>query len=282
MTKAYNKMKTPSGVAAGATATCDLDLGYTYHRLDIRMSDGVGDIAEAAWGSNIGEIRLMVDGDAKITIDAADLVSLNKYYGHTHDNGILPLFLDRQQMRTILGTEQTAYDTNGGMTSFNLEVDLKAGITIGQFNIYAVQSDGMFPAGHPQAGLPKSFGAHLRIQKFHHNQGIIGEAEITDIPRGAYNMFATHFKTNAITAVEVHQNQRRFLKFGDIALLNQHNKIGGRVPQPGFTHIDYIPDNILRETLPMAVKDHRVKATFNAAAAVPFYVESIQGNFQLV
>jgi len=279
VTQAYNRLKTPAGIAAGQPATVDIDLGYDYHRFDIFMKDGAGLIAEANWGANIGEIRLMVDGDAKITIDAADLVSLNKYYGHSHGDGVLPLFLDRRQMRTALGTEQTAYNTNGGMTSFNLEIDLKSGITIGEFYVSAVQSDGIYPQGHAFEGQPKPFGAHLRIQKFHHNQGIIGQAEITDIPRGKYAMFATHFKTNAITAVEIHQNQRRFKNFADLELMNEDLKMAGRFPQAGFTHVDYVTSNLLRDTLPMAVSDHRVKATFGATAAVPFYVESIQGNF---
>ncbi len=272
MTRAINKMPTPEGIGAGQTATCRLPLGYTYNRLLIRMADGVGDIAEAAWGSNIGEIRVMVDGDAKIQIDAADLVSLNKYYGHTHDAGVLPIFLSRHWMRTILGEDQTGYDTAGGMSSFTLEMDLQPAITIGQLNVFAEQSD----PRDPITGQMKAWGAHYRLQKYTHNQGVVGEAQISDIVRGPYSVMAIHAKTASISTVEVLADGKKFYDT-DTVIRDQYNRMGGRVPQTGFTHVDFIPDNRLSDAFPMAVQDFRLKANFTATGSVPMYVESIQG-----
>jgi len=272
MTRALNKMPTPEGIGAGQTATCRLPLGYTYNRLLIRMADGVGDIVEAAWTTNIGEVRVMVDGDAKIQIDAGDLVDLNNYYGHVHDDGILPIFLTRHWMRTILGEDQTGYDTAGGMSSFTLEIDLKSGITIGQLNVFAEVSD----PKDSLTGAVKGFGAHYRLQKYTHNQGVIGDAEISDIVRGPYSVLAIHAKSANVSTVEVLADGKKFYDT-DLVVRNQYNRLGGRVPQAGFTHIDFIPDNRLSDAFPMAVQDFRLRMAFTATGSVPLYVESIQG-----
>lgn len=273
MTRSLNKMATPEGIGAGQTATIKLPLGYTYNTLFIRMADGSGDIAEADWGDNIDEIRLKVDGDDKIQIDAVDLVSLNKYYGISHDDGVLPLFMSRPWMRTILGEETTGFDTVGGMSSFSLEIDLKAGITIDQLNVYAQQST---PVDRV-TGQVKGFGAHLRIQKYTHNQGVIGDAEIADIVRSRYSIMAMHLKTANVDRLEVLADNSKFYDT-DKAMREAIVKLGGRVPQAGFTHIDFLPDNQIGSAMPMLVNDFRIKAEFTAAGSVPFYIESIQGS----
>ena len=52
------------------------EIGLTYERFYIRMNvDGTPrDVPVSDWGDYIDEIRLLVDGDAKITITADDLV----------------------------------------------------------------------------------------------------------------------------------------------------------------------------------------------------------------
>ena len=78
MAKPVKKMPTPLGIGAGQTASVQLPLGLTYERLYIFANvDAVPrDVPVSAWGTYVDEIRLMVDGDTKIQITAADLVSL--------------------------------------------------------------------------------------------------------------------------------------------------------------------------------------------------------------
>ena len=276
MTRALEKMPTPEGIGAGQTATCRLPIGYTYDALMIRMADGVGDIAESAWGSNIDEIRVMVNGDAKIQIDAADLVSLNKWKGHTHADGVLPIFFGQPFMRTILGEDETAYKTAGGVTAFTLEIDLAAGITIGELNVYAWQSSPTYPAGHPMAGQPKVWGSHYRLQKYAKTISATGEHEIADLLKGTYSMAAVHLKSSAISTAEVFANQSRFYN-SDAQVRAHMAEVAGRSQQAGFTHLDFIPTNRISDAMPMAVQDFRIKANFTGTGAVPLYVESVQG-----
>lgn len=266
MTRTLKKMPTPLGIGAGQTASVNLPLGLTYERIYIRMNVGgtPADVAAADWGDNIDEIRLMVDGEAKITITAADLVKLNQFYGQTLKDGVLPLFLSRPWMRTIGGEDQTAYGTAGGMASFTLEMDLKTGITINSLNVYAVQSPG------------RPFGPHLRIQRYVHNQGVTGEAEIADIVRGPYAMLGLHIGTAAVTNCEVHADQRKVHE-SDQAIRAAHYEVVERVPQAAFTHVDFCTENRLAEALPMALQDFRLKLTFTGTGNHPIYAESVQG-----
>ncbi|WP_417267548.1 major capsid protein P2 [Celeribacter baekdonensis] len=262
------KMPTPLGIGAGQTASVQLPLGLTYHMFNIRMNIDDGgtptDVPADDWGLYLEEIRLIVNGDTRIQIDADDLVKLNKFYGIELTAGVLPLFLSRPWMRTPGGEDQTSYGTAGGMASFALEMDIADGVTVNSLNVYAKQS----------AGTP--FGPHLRVQKFVHNQGVTGEAEIADIPRGAYALGALHITTDQIGKSEVMVDNRKVMD-GDKATREANSRYSKRVPQAGLTHIDFTEENRISETLPMAVSDFRLKLDFATTGNFSIYAESIRG-----
>lgn len=264
MGRPVKKMPTPLGIGPGQTASCQLPLGLTYERLYIRLDDASGPVVISKFADFIDEIRLMVNGDARITITAADLVKLNRYYDQDMVAGCLPLFLSRPWMRTPDGEDQTAYGTALGISSFSLEMDLKTGVTIKSLDVYAMQSPG------------RPFGPHLRIQRYVHNQGVVGEAEIADIIRGNYALGALHFTTDDIGDVELHVDNRKVLDM-DSTVRAAHNTLAGRTQQPGMTHVDMMPENRLALSMPMAVQDFRLKADFTATGNVSIYAESIQG-----
>ena len=269
MTNKLSKMPSVEGVGLGQTASVRLPRGLTYEALYIVGkadidSAGVADIAVADWGDVIGEIRLMVNGDAKITIDAADLVSLNKFYGTEMVAGMLPLNLARTHMRTIGGERQTSYGTLG-MDTFMLEFDIVgSGVASISLSVYAVQS------------LPTPWGPHLGIKRFFRNQGVTGEAQIDDIPRGAYAMLAAHIKTADIGEVQVLGDNREIIDTVP-AVRDGHHKRAGRTPQSGFTHVDFHAENILAEALPMALQDFRINADFTSTGNFAIYTEGLYG-----
>ncbi|WGT50155.1 major capsid protein P2 [Thioclava nitratireducens] len=265
MTRLVKKMPTPLGIGAGQTASVNMPLGLTYERLYIRCNADIAatptDLTAADWASVIGEIRVMVNGDARITIDAADLVKLNSFYGEAPKAGVLPIFFSRPWMRTIGGEDASGYGTVG-MATFTLEMDIKDGATVNSLTVTAVQS----PA--------TPWGPHLRIQKFNRNQGVTGSAEIADIPRGAYAMLAMHVATDQIGDVEVQTDQRNVITM-DKAVRATHYDLAGRVPQAGFTHIDFTPENRLSEALSMSLQDFRLKLDFQATGNFAIYAESL-------
>jgi hypothetical protein len=266
MARPVKRMPTPLGVGAGQTAHCQLPLGLTYERLYIRANVDAApkrDVPKADWGTYFDEIRLMVNGDARITITAADLVKLNEYYEQPMVDGCLPLFLSRPWMRTPDGEDQTAYGTAGGLTSFSLEIDIKDGVVINDLDVYAMQSPG------------RPFGPHLRIQRYVHNQGVVGEAEIADIIRGRYALGALHITTAAIEDIELHVDNRKVIEL-DKVVRAQHHAVAGRTEQGGMTHLDLMAENRLSQAMPMAVSDFRLKADFTATGNFSIYAESVQ------
>ncbi len=282
MTRQLALMPTPEGVGSSQTAVCRLPVGYTYHSLQIYVEADVSPAAavpvpEANWGNILDNIRVMVNGEAKIEIPAADLVSLNKFYGHSHDDGVLPIFFGRRTMRTIQGEDESAYKTNGGVASFTLELEFKGGINIGNVHIYGEQAAGNYPAGHRLAGQPMAWGTHYRLQKFSKNVAVTGVNEIADIPRGAYVVYAMHMKSGSVNSVEVYRDGKLFYNTKNAAIRDAFTKLGGRTPQAGFTHLDLDGSNRLADLMPMDAQDFRIKADFTATGAVPLYVESLQG-----
>lgn len=266
----YEQMPTPGSIAPGQTATVNLPLGPTYHRLNIDMfAAAIGDtpvaIDPAEWADYIGEMRLVVNGDTRIEIDAADLVKINRYYGQVADPGVLPLFLSQPWMRTRGGEDNTAYGTAAGMASFTLELDLKPNIAIGKLEVYAVQHE------------PMPFGSHLRIQRFSKQMGLQGVSEVSDLPLGTYLMQALHLTTAEIDQVEILTNSLKVLNTSK-RLRSAHQRVIGRVPQAGMTHIDFLTENRMGEALDMRLTDFRSRLAFtDDNVNYKIYAYSIQG-----
>ncbi|MEJ5217112.1 major capsid protein P2 [Cognatishimia sp. D5M38] len=266
MARIVRKLPTPQGIGAGQTATVNCPLGLTYERIYIYLNVDVASVATAVahgdWGTYLGEIRLMVDGDAKFTMDAADIASMNKFYGQTLKAGVLPIFLARPWMTTPQGQDQTSYGTAAGLSNFTIEIDVKAGVTVNTLELSAQQSPGT------------PWGPHLAVRKYVVNHGVVGKLEISDIRKAAYSLFALHVASGDIDDVEVIVNTREFLKMSP-AIRAAHHEVYERVPQTGFTHIDFAMDRI-GEALPMMVQDFRLGLDFTATGNSAVYAEAIE------
>ncbi len=99
--------------------------------------------------------------------------------------------------------------------------------------------------------------------------GVTGTTQITDIPRGNWGMTGLHLNTGSVTRSQVFRNQTKAFDMDD-AIRNSVFTEAGRVPQAGWTHVDFCADNILRDALPM-----------NAASLNVEYDISTTGNFSL-
>ena len=262
------KLPAPQGVAANETATLRIPLGPTYNALFLELYSGAGPTAVSAanMDAGISEIRLIVDGDVKIRGSAAFFRKRAAYYGEPFVAGMLPIFLVNPWARTIGGEDSTGYGTVGGsMAQFTLEVDFTGTLTTPTMQVYADQSD------------PKPFGRHLRIQKYADNYGFIGVHEMVNIPAlGPHRLTAIHIESTDIGQVEVDANNVR-QHFSTALLRSQRLQSSGRVPQAGFTHLDFVTQNRMDESLPLALTDFRIKASFTAApGAFNIYAETIQ------
>lgn len=267
MARLLKKMPNGSGIGAGQTATFNLPLGLTYYELAIRMSADLAggtiyaDVAEANWGSALGEIRLLIDGSVKIRANAADLVSIWKYYGQPFTAGVLPIFLGRPWQRTAAGEDAPAYGT-GGVQSMTLEIDIAAGITVDSLNVYATQ------------GAQTPLGDHYVLRKFTFGVGNTGLYELSDLPRGNFGTLAFHVDSDDISEMSVEANQR-IIREGDRALLAALGSQTGKSFQTDWTHMSFVDTDRLSDMLAMALEDLRVKMTFTATGNRVIYAEQI-------
>ena len=265
MTHSIRKMPSLGGIGAGETATLSFPLGLTYHQIMIRMNVDVGDPAVATdvpvedWGNYIDEIRLDVNGENTFTMSAEALVQMNKHNGAQMIAGVLPIFLSRPWAQTAGGQDQTAYKTAAGVDTFTIEIDQKDGITVNSLEIYARQSAGMLPGGQVLA-----WGPHLRVQRFRKQQGLVGPAEIADIPRNAYHLLALHVDTDKIERAEVVINNTKVVDVDKVTRDASH-LFDKRTLVAGHTFLNFDSGGRLLEAMPMAVQDARFKFDFTEA-----------------
>ncbi len=258
------KMPSPQGAAAGQTATVNLPIGWTYHQLLISMKSGGSNVRVpvASWGSNIDEVRVMINGDTKIKVSAEDLVSIHQFYGVPLKPGELPIMFSHPRSRTIAGEDVTAYGTLG-LQSVTLEIDVTSGITLDDLEVRAIVS----------AGTP--LGAHYTLRRYYKNVGVTGEIEVPEIKRGRYQLLAFHIKSSDIDAVEVEADNLELVNTTPEAAEAYYEQTG-RTVQTGWTHIDLASTDRMSDAFSMDRQDFRIRANFTAIGNPAIYTENVE------
>lgn len=268
MTKRNVLMPSAQGVAPGQTATINLPIGWTYEDLDIQVSANLGSgdalVPVASWGDLFSEVRLVVDGKVTFRSPGDFIADLAEFYGETLVAGSLPIFLARPWMRMETGWLLGAYGTDG-MRTFDLEMDIKSSVTaVSSLKVYAGQSD------------PSPWGFHYELHKFNHTQGATGQADIADIPpRGAYRLLGMHIGTDAISDLSLEIDNVKRMD-SDATSRSARLAKSKRVKQTGYTHLDFIADNVFERSQAMALRDFRLKPTFTGTGTFNVFAESIQ------
>ncbi|MHC8493639.1 major capsid protein P2 [Thalassospira sp. SM2505] len=261
------KMPNGSGIGAGQTATFNLPLGVTYHQLLFRiradLGAGVVDVPKASLGTVLGEIRLYIDGQETIRVDAADLAAILTYKGQVVKDGALPLMFSDPAQRTPLGEDAPAIGT-ADIQSLSLEVDIKAGVTSPSLTVYGVLAQNA------------PLGQFYAIKKYPFNVGNTGIRELQDLPRHEYHITKMHISTDAISSVQVEANQRILRDFDRV--VGEASAIQtGKAWQAGWTHIDFTISDRLSDFLPMLLEDFRVRLDMTSTGNFNLYTEEIRG-----
>lgn len=261
----FKKMPSFNAVAAGGTAIANLPVGLAYHQLAIRYKRGGADATQAQFGTDLTEIRLIVDGDVKWRLSASELIALNSYYG-VYDagftDGVLAMLFSRPWHRTSQGEDFTQFGT-ADVQTMTLEIDVAGGTPTPELTLYAVQG--------PNAPL----GNHVCIRKFAYNAAATGIREIPDLPRGPYAVLAMHLGTANVADVEVEANQRLVFQ-SDRPLAEQYYEQTGRVWQTGRWHIDFAATDRLSDALPLTLEDFRIKANVTVAGSFAILMERVE------
>lgn len=251
------KMPDAQTVTAGSTSTIKPPLGNSYDRFDIYLTAGgtPAAVALANWGTYVGEIRLIVNGTVTWRMDAADLVKYNSWHGPQYmddlEDGVLPIYLAQPWARTAGGEKSGRYKTMG-LDTFTMEIDLKSGQTFGELAVYAEQS------------APAAWSSHTRMTKVSTSFASTGEFEHSDYNKGAFNLMGLHITDANIGKLEVEADATKVHET-TAAIRKSRDRIAGRVPQAGMTHVDFVHDRLVGSALPMMLNDFRTKLNFSTA-----------------
>lgn len=257
------KMPSFQAVAAGQTAIANLPIGLTYEELLIRYKSSGTDANAATAKADLSEIRLMVDGDAKWTVSATELLALNGWYGRGYTDGVVQMHLSNPEARTVNGEDAAAYGT-ADVQTMALEIDIAAGATAPSLELYAKLA--------PQSPL----GQHLTVRRFAYNASATGIREIADLPRGPFALLAMHAASGNVADVEVEANQR-LIYDADVAIAEALAAERGKAFQSGYFHIDFVPKSRLSDALPLMLQDFRVRFNLTGTGAFNILAERIEG-----
>lgn len=258
-----------NAVSAGQTAICNLPVGMAYHQLMIRYKRGAGitDATSAEFASDFTGIRLIVDGDTKWNLTAAELIAINSFYG-VYDggfvNGVLAMFFSRPWHRTSQSEDYTQFGTVD-VSTMTLEIDIAVGVVNPTLSLTAVQ------------GPNEKLGDHVCIRKFQQNGVSIGVREISDLPKGPLvgSVLAMHLGTANVNKVEVEANQRMVFQ-ADKPLAETYYEETDRVWQAGYWHVDFASTDRLSDALPLNLEDFRLKVDVTAAGSFPLLMERVE------
>ncbi len=184
-----------SGVAAGQTANCRINRGWTYHQFLLNYS--------GVTLAQMTEIRLIVNGDIYRRWTGADVLDLfNQYDGLGAASGTLVLECRRRGLKNRVNQDITAIGTGMPVTSENpiqantitLEVDIDAAAASPALTLYSRHTG------------PSNTGNILQLRRKIYNAAGAGTFEINDLHQKGDVINRIFFMTNAITELTVERN----------------------------------------------------------------------------
>jgi len=263
MARKLIKLPSMSRVVAGATATLELPLGPTYHRI-IFSASGTGLAA-----ADIGRISLYIDGRLASTWkNYQRLADINGYYQRGTDAVTqFCLHFFRAELVDLVYRRAPGIGTADVQTA-HIEIELDGD---GPNDIAMTAHAEIDPR-------PAPLGAFVKTREYPFSSSVSGEVEIDKLPRGPWYAAIHLFKSN-ISAVEVAADQTKVVEATKAVLERQQKEASPvpRVPVTGSaTHIDWLTEGDLAQAINTSrVQDFRVKATLDTSGSVDIVTETL-------
>lgn len=212
-------------ITGSTTVTLRLPIGLTYHQVYISYDFNTAALALA---DAIAEIRVVANGKPIWNIQADELDRNNQFYGRsvagTAAGGILVLDFDRFGLRMRSSEELTSIGSGvqgdpTPLTTFTIEMDLKAAVTDGNLSARIQQSEA------------RPLGLFRKLRRYVNAYTGSGTFEIDDFPKGDL-INAVFFGESANDIDRVRLERDDFVMFDRTKELNSRIQTDGvRVPQ---------------------------------------------------
>ena len=265
-----------NGVAAGGTATIDIPVVGTYKSLWLVYDTSTaGGPSQANMSTHITEVRLLLNGTVQRRTSAADIFMLNNYYAekrlvNTFVAGYLPIHFVEEWRKTAAVALSLAWGM-GGVTSFQIEVDIAPGASSPTLNLAVERYEATM-----------NIGAIKKIQRHSVTAGATGLLEVTDLPkRDSY--YAIHMNSAAIGDVSVGLDQEQLIKnpIGDLKVISHWSSFEW---QDNWTHLSWDQSGQVSDMLKMflprngqmvPVSDFRIGLDMTAAETFSILTETV-------
>lgn len=263
-------MPSLQNVVAGSTATLNCPVGKTYERFVLSYA---GTNMTQANLQMLKNIQLIINGKTVMTwATAADIESINKFYGRQANAGQLVIYLNRTELADPAQNRITGLGTSDVKTlSLTMDLDAAlAGAVAPTITASAILSE------------PQPLGLFCKLKKFVFNSSVTGQIEIADLPRGPRIMAVHLLKATAgvtdISDIEFEIDSLKIVK-GSRQVIEELQKEQGFVPQSavGTSWSFNVDKDIFQALVTETAKDMRIRPTLLNAGAITAYVEYLDG-----
>lgn len=266
--KKIQRLPSLSRVSPGNTSTLELPIGPTYERIVFVVT-----AANGLDAGDIGRIKLLANGaEIQSFKNLQRLIDLNTYWGRDADSVAaarieFALHLNRGELVDNMWRNAPGVGT-ADLSTLHLEIDIDG----------AAPADIKISAFAQVDPVRQPIGAFFRIREYPASSAVAGLFEADKLPRGPW-YGAIHLFKGDITDVEVMAGDVKIID-ATKAVLERFQRAASpkaRAPQTAkATHIDFITDGNLLESLPTAnLTDFRVKMTLGTAGAVDIVTETL-------
>jgi len=256
-------------IIGGSTITLRIPIGLTTHQVYTEYAFVDADSNPVALADAVDEIRVVLNGQPVWNILASELDTKNQYEGRAAAAGILTLDFDRYNMRSRPAEEFTSIGTGAQgdptpITTFVVEMTLKAGVQNGQLTSYLRQSES------------RPLGLFKKLRRYPYQFSAAGTFDVADLPKGDL-INAVYFFESANDIDRVVLERDNFIMFDRTKELNSRIQSDGvRTPQENLFVYDTAEDgNGTDQLVTAGVNDLRFRLTVDGAMTCTALVEYI-------
>jgi len=265
MFRYIKKLPAFATVGAGQMATLLMPKGWTYRSLVLKYKRNGVAATEAEMKSDLTAIRIKVNGEAKRTFSAKEVLDIEtSFLGETVEAGILHIPLQAKWLKTIQAQDNLSWGTLN-LDTLSIEVDIDAGAVTPSLEAHTEVD----PVGN-------ALGAIIESRSYHYNAAGAGTLEISDLPKSFGQLVGLHMDTAVVSAFALTINGQEIVST-DVDVLNSlyKRKPMQRVPQAGWVHFDPLVLNRLGDVINMNAEDWRLKLTTTGAGTIGLYVQTL-------
>ena len=252
-----------NGVAAGQTASINLDPSGIYHGLDLIYKPAGVRANQAAIEADLGKIEILLNGTQQRQMTPAQVNLIEAFKGGTFQDGRIPIRFSENDLY-LTGDENGLALGMAGISQFSIKVPIKSGVVDPQLDLRSIR--------RPAVSSPPGQMITYSTKQV--------EATAAGIKRETYfgtGRLITHIHcfTDKITSVKVMRGEQ-VLMDADKTTLDDLYVDHDYVPQSGVFHISPVGlSGVLADSLNLSGQVLKFEFTMSAADTFDMIFEEL-------